>query len=45
MYEDLCLYIDGEFIKSGGRREQDNEEQAQGAAHRPQFTLCRLCLL
>jgi succinate-semialdehyde dehydrogenase/glutarate-semialdehyde dehydrogenase len=23
MYEDLSLYIDGEFIKGGGRREQD----------------------
>ena len=22
-YEDLALYIDGEFIKGGGRREQD----------------------
>jgi len=23
MYEDLCLYINGEFLKGGGRREQD----------------------
>ena len=23
MYEDLCLYIDGQFIKGGGRKEQD----------------------
>jgi len=23
MYQDLALYIDGEFIKGGGRREQD----------------------
>jgi succinate-semialdehyde dehydrogenase/glutarate-semialdehyde dehydrogenase len=23
MYEDLCLYINGQFIKGGGRREQD----------------------
>ncbi|HWH38212.1 MAG TPA: NAD-dependent succinate-semialdehyde dehydrogenase [Usitatibacter sp.] len=23
MYEDLCLYINGQFLKGGGRREQD----------------------
>ena len=23
MYQDLALYIDGEFVKGGGRREQD----------------------
>ena len=23
MYQDLALYIDGEFIKGGDRREQD----------------------
>src|SRR6187431_644898 len=23
MYEDLCLYIDGQFLKGGGRKEQD----------------------
>ena len=23
MYEDLCIYINGEFLKGGGRREQD----------------------
>jgi succinate-semialdehyde dehydrogenase/glutarate-semialdehyde dehydrogenase len=30
MYEDLCLYIDGEFIKGGGRREQDVMNPATG---------------
>src|SRR5471032_776784 len=30
MYEDLCLYIDGEFIKGGGRREQDVLDPATG---------------
>jgi succinate-semialdehyde dehydrogenase/glutarate-semialdehyde dehydrogenase len=30
MYEDLCLYIDGEFIKGGGRREQDVTDPATG---------------
>lgn len=29
-YEDLCLYIDGEFIKGGGRREQDIVNPATG---------------
>ena len=23
MYEDLCLYIDGQFLKGEGRKEQD----------------------
>jgi succinate-semialdehyde dehydrogenase/glutarate-semialdehyde dehydrogenase len=30
MYEDLCLYIDGEFIAGGGRREQDVLDPASG---------------
>lgn len=30
MYEDLCLYIDGEFIKGGDRREQDVFDPATG---------------
>jgi succinate-semialdehyde dehydrogenase/glutarate-semialdehyde dehydrogenase len=30
MYEDLCLYIDGEFIQGGGRREQDVLDPATG---------------
>jgi succinate-semialdehyde dehydrogenase / glutarate-semialdehyde dehydrogenase len=30
VYEDLCLYIDGEFIKGGGRREQDVFDPATG---------------
>lgn len=30
MYEDLCLYIDGEFIKGEGRREQDVHDPATG---------------
>ncbi|HYF60548.1 MAG TPA: aldehyde dehydrogenase family protein, partial [Burkholderiaceae bacterium] len=30
MYEDLCLYIDGEFVKGGGRREQDVIDPATG---------------
>ena len=30
MYEDLCLYIDGEFIQGGGRREQDVFDPATG---------------
>jgi succinate-semialdehyde dehydrogenase/glutarate-semialdehyde dehydrogenase len=30
MYEDLTLYIDGEFIKGGGRREQDVLDPASG---------------
>lgn len=29
-YEDLCLYIDGEFIKGGGRKEQDVLNPATG---------------
>jgi succinate-semialdehyde dehydrogenase/glutarate-semialdehyde dehydrogenase len=29
-YEDLCLYIDGEFVKGGGRREQDVVDPATG---------------
>jgi len=29
-YEDLCLYIDGKFIKQGGRREQDIVNPATG---------------
>jgi succinate-semialdehyde dehydrogenase/glutarate-semialdehyde dehydrogenase len=32
VYEDLCLYIDGEFIKGGGRREQDVFDPATGEA-------------
>ncbi len=31
MYEDLCLYIDGEFVKGGGRREQDVYDPATGS--------------
>jgi len=31
MYEDLCLFIDGEFIKGGGRREQDVLDPATGS--------------
>ena len=30
MYEDLCLYIDGEFIKGDGRRTQDILDPATG---------------
>ena len=30
MYEDLSLYIDGEFIKGGGRREQEVFDPATG---------------
>jgi succinate-semialdehyde dehydrogenase/glutarate-semialdehyde dehydrogenase len=30
MYEDLCLYIDGKFIKGDGRREQDVQDPATG---------------
>jgi succinate-semialdehyde dehydrogenase/glutarate-semialdehyde dehydrogenase len=30
MYEDLGLYIDGEFIKGGGRREQEVHDPATG---------------
>lgn len=30
MYEDLCLYIDGEFIKGGDRRQQDVFDPATG---------------
>jgi succinate-semialdehyde dehydrogenase/glutarate-semialdehyde dehydrogenase len=30
MYEDLCLYINGEFIKGGGRVEQDVVDPATG---------------
>jgi succinate-semialdehyde dehydrogenase/glutarate-semialdehyde dehydrogenase len=30
MYEDLALYIDGEFVKGGGRREQDVYDPATG---------------
>jgi succinate-semialdehyde dehydrogenase/glutarate-semialdehyde dehydrogenase len=30
MYEDLCLYIDGEFVTGGGRREQDVLDPATG---------------
>ncbi|MCL4743967.1 MAG: NAD-dependent succinate-semialdehyde dehydrogenase [Burkholderiaceae bacterium] len=29
-YEDLCLYIDGEFIRGGGRKEQDILNPATG---------------
>ena len=29
-YEDLCLYIDGEFVKGGGRKEQDVVNPATG---------------
>ena len=29
-YADLCLYIDGEFIRGGGRREQDIVNPANG---------------
>ena len=29
-YEDLCLYIDGEFLEGGGRREQDVHDPATG---------------
>jgi succinate-semialdehyde dehydrogenase/glutarate-semialdehyde dehydrogenase len=29
-YEDLCLYIDGEFLKGGGRREQPVFDPATG---------------
>ncbi len=32
MYEDLSLYIDGEFVKGGGRREQDVFDPATGDA-------------
>ena len=31
MYEDLCLYIDGRFLKGGGRREQDILDPATDA--------------
>lgn len=31
MYEDLCLYIDGEFIAANGRREQDVFNPADGS--------------
>ncbi len=30
-YEDLCLYIDGEFIKGGGRKESDVVNPADGS--------------
>lgn len=30
MYENLCLYIDGEFIKDGGRSTQDVRDPATG---------------
>jgi len=30
MYEDLCLYIDGEFIQGGGRTVQDVHDPATG---------------
>jgi len=30
MYEDLALYIDGEFLKDGGRREQPVCDPATG---------------
>jgi len=30
MYEDLSLYIDGEFVKDGGRKEQDVYDPATG---------------
>ena len=30
MYEELCLYIDGEFISGGGRHEQDVLDPATG---------------
>ena len=29
-YEDLCLYIDGEFVKGGGRKDQDVLNPATG---------------
>lgn len=32
MYESLALYIDGEFIAGGGRREQDVHNPASGQA-------------
>lgn len=32
MYEDLSLYIDGEFLKGGGRREQEIRNPATGEA-------------
>jgi succinate-semialdehyde dehydrogenase/glutarate-semialdehyde dehydrogenase len=32
MYEDLCLYIDGEFVKGGGRTEQAVFDPATGHA-------------
>jgi succinate-semialdehyde dehydrogenase / glutarate-semialdehyde dehydrogenase len=31
VYEDLCLYIDGEFLKEDGRREQDVFDPATGS--------------
>ena len=31
MYEDLCLYIDGQFLKGDGRREQDVRNPADGS--------------
>ena len=34
MYESLALYIDGEFIAGGGRREQDVHNPASGASNR-----------
>jgi succinate-semialdehyde dehydrogenase/glutarate-semialdehyde dehydrogenase len=30
-YEDLCLYIDGEFVAGGGRREQDVHDPSTGS--------------
>jgi len=30
MYEDMCLYIEGEFIRGGGRRTQDVRDPATG---------------
>mgnify|MGYP000884285650 CR=1 FL=1 len=30
MYDDLCLYIDGQFLKGDGRREQDVFNPATG---------------
>ena len=34
-YDPLLLYIDGEFIEGGGRREQDVHDPATGKVHRP----------
>ncbi len=44
MYEDLCLYIDGEFLQGGGRRHQDIVNPADGAvvAQLPHATMADL---